>query len=118
VNHSTQPAVRETAPAASNGRTRGTRVPPDFPDQLRADPKYAEWFRRECPGVDHRYELAQFMDYWTAKTGKDATKLDWPATWRKWMRKAQHDAGRHHRESGVSMGLRLLAQHQGGAGAA
>lgn len=27
-----------------------------------------------------------FRDYWIGKTGKDATKLDWPATWRNWVR--------------------------------
>jgi len=31
-------------------------------------------------------EFEQFSDYWTAKGGKDATKLDWPATWRQWCR--------------------------------
>jgi hypothetical protein len=27
-----------------------------------------------------------FRDYWTAKTGAQATKLDWQATWRRWVR--------------------------------
>jgi uncharacterized protein YdaU (DUF1376 family) len=27
-----------------------------------------------------------FRDYWTAKTGADAVKLDWSATWRRWVR--------------------------------
>lgn len=93
---------------------RGTRVPAGLPDQLRADAAFCEWFRRECPDVDGGYELAQFMDYWTAKTGKDATKLDWKRTVQKWMRKAQHDAAQpgRRREGGVEMGLRLLAERQ------
>jgi hypothetical protein len=38
-------------------------------------------------------DLAErFADYWHAKAGKDAAKLDWPATWRNWCRKAR-DAG-------------------------
>lgn len=28
-----------------------------------------------------------FKDYWTAKAGRDAAKLDWQATWRNWIRK-------------------------------
>lgn len=28
-----------------------------------------------------------FRDYWTAKPGKDGTKLDWVATWRTWVRR-------------------------------
>jgi len=33
-------------------------------------------------------EADQFRDYWISKTGKDATKLDWEATWRGWVRRA------------------------------
>jgi hypothetical protein len=28
----------------------------------------------------------QFRDYWLSKTGKDATKINWQATWRNWCR--------------------------------
>jgi hypothetical protein len=28
----------------------------------------------------------QFRDYWSAKAGSGATKLDWQATWRNWVR--------------------------------
>jgi uncharacterized protein YdaU (DUF1376 family) len=31
-------------------------------------------------------EGEKFKDYWIAKSGKDATKNDWPATWRNWIR--------------------------------
>lgn len=31
-------------------------------------------------------EWEKFCDYWTAKTGANATKADWPATWRNWCR--------------------------------
>jgi uncharacterized protein YdaU (DUF1376 family) len=31
-------------------------------------------------------ELDQFSDHWTAKSGKDASKRDWNATWRTWCR--------------------------------
>ncbi|MEJ4100898.1 hypothetical protein V5S96_11100 [Corynebacterium mastitidis] len=33
-------------------------------------------------------EHRQFADYWAAATGQKATKLDWDATWRNWMRRA------------------------------
>ena len=39
-------------------------------------------------GIDRQKELANFRDYWAAKAGKDAAKLDWQATWRQWVRKA------------------------------
>lgn len=44
--------------------------------------------------VQHGFALAEidriaedFRDYWTARPGKEASKLDWPATWRRWVRK-------------------------------
>jgi uncharacterized protein YdaU (DUF1376 family) len=36
-------------------------------------------------------EHGRFVDHWKAKSGKDATKQDWDATWRNWMRKAADD---------------------------
>lgn len=41
-----------------------------------------------------RTEAAKFADYWHAKAGRDAAKLDWSATWRNWCRKAIEDAAR------------------------
>jgi len=29
----------------------------------------------------------QFRDYWLAKSGADACKADWEATWRNWVRR-------------------------------
>jgi hypothetical protein len=36
-------------------------------------------------------EAERFRDYWRSKSGKDATKADWLATWRNWVRKAVDD---------------------------
>lgn len=33
-----------------------------------------------------RVEAEKFRDYWISKSGKDAAKLDWFATWRNWIR--------------------------------
>jgi hypothetical protein len=43
---------------------------------------------RALPSVNGRHETEKFVNYWRAKSGRDATKLDWPATWRNWMLKA------------------------------
>jgi hypothetical protein len=82
-------------PAASGGgarehaRRRGTRLPEDF--AITDDMK--TWFTEKCPGVDGRRETEKFRNYWRAKSGKDATKVDWPATWRNWMLTAVERAG-------------------------
>ncbi|PLZ02560.1 hypothetical protein CY652_10640 [Burkholderia sp. WAC0059] len=35
-----------------------------------------------------RFEADKFRDYWHGKSGKDAAKTDWLATWRNWVRNA------------------------------
>jgi hypothetical protein len=47
-----------------------------------------DWAKAECPGVDGRWETAQFRDHWLAASGVNATKRDWTAAWRTWMRRA------------------------------
>jgi hypothetical protein len=44
-------------------------------------------------------ELAKFRDHWTAKSGADATKVDWQAAWRNWVRRSVEMTGKG-RESG------------------
>lgn len=83
---------------ASPPRKRGTRIP----DGFAVTPEMVAWARAECPHVDGRTETAKFIDYWRAKTGRDATKLDWVATWRNWMRRAAEHTqprGRHARQA-------------------
>lgn len=69
-------------------RKRGSRLPTDWvlPDDL------AAWAKAERPDLDIRMEADRFRDYWAAKPGKDGVKLDWPATWRNWVRNAKNFA--------------------------
>lgn len=73
------PAPVPLAPAS-----RGTRLPADFA----VTAEMREWVRDECPGVDGRRETEAFIDYWRGVPGARGRKVDWPATWRNWMRKA------------------------------
>lgn len=84
-------------PAASQA-TRATRIPDDF----RPDEKMREWFRDNNLGavIDGAVEHEKFMDYWRAEAGARARKLDWPATWRRWMRTA---AERGQRRPGTAL---------------
>ena len=64
---------------------RGTRLPPDWsPDE-----DLLAWAKSERPDLDLPKVLADFRDYWVAKSEK-ATKLDWPATFRSWVRKERN----------------------------
>lgn len=71
-----------TSPARQ--QQRGTRLPADW----EPDPDLKEWTRKEVHGtpVSPGRQLLQFRDYWVAKSGRNATKVDWPATWRRWIR--------------------------------
>lgn len=77
-------------PSASDAREtrsktkRGTRIPDDFA----VTPEMVAWGRENVPTVNGALETAKFVDYWRAKSGAGATKTDWVATWRNWMRNA------------------------------
>lgn len=62
-------------------RKRATRIPDDFT----VTPDMVAWARERVPHVDGRHETEKFINHWKAESGSRATKLDWPATWRKWM---------------------------------
>lgn len=66
-------------------RKRAARLPNDW-----SLPKeWHEWARKEGYAEDTiKLEAAQFGNYWQAKAGKDACKLDWEKTWHNWMLKA------------------------------
>jgi len=63
-------------------RSRATRLPDDFTvtDEMKI------WAGEKHPQVDIGLETDKFRDYWRGKSGKDATKEDWVATWRNWIR--------------------------------
>jgi|GEM_PF-3165476 len=77
----TTPVASLPSSSAQQRPRRGTRIPDDFT----VTPEMVTWARENVPAVDGRLETEKFTNYWRAKTGKDATKLDWPATWRNWM---------------------------------
>jgi DNA-binding transcriptional ArsR family regulator len=80
---------------------RATRVPENFmPDE-----KMRAWFLEEqLPAViDGKREHARFMDYWLGCPGVRGKKVDWPATWRNWMREAADRAGRSGRRPGNAL---------------
>lgn len=65
--------------------TRGTRLPADWT----LPPEWRAWAKAEHPAINTDLEAAKFCDYWRAKSGPGATKLDWQATWRNWIRNAR-----------------------------
>lgn len=62
----------------------GSRLPADWTP----DSDLIVWALEHGNGIDVGREAEKFRDFWTAKAGKDGRKLDWPATWRNWIRRA------------------------------
>lgn len=60
--------------------SKGSRIPANFSPDL-------DWSVGEgLSPAEARHEAAQFCDYWSSKSGKDALKADWPKTWQVWVR--------------------------------
>jgi len=80
-------------PSASAAAPRGTRLPADW----KLTKSLAEEARRvrsdaglaPLTDVELRAEGAKFRDHWHAAAGAKGVKLDWPATWRNWIRNAR-----------------------------
>lgn len=85
-----------------NPPPRGTRIPADF------EPDIAYAVAQGLPAARARTEAENFRDYWSAKTGQGATKLDWPATWRQWVRNARDRYGGNNRSPPASNGRERL----------
>lgn len=62
-----------------------------LPDLFLVTGPMRQWAADSVPAVDLKTETENFCDYWR---GQGGTKLDWVATWRTWMRKAQKDSQR------------------------
>ncbi|WP_273719170.1 MULTISPECIES: DUF1376 domain-containing protein [Bartonella] len=71
--------------AKQSKANRGCRLPADF------EPDYDFAIAEGLPPKRVKVEIAKFRDFWNAKAGKDASKRDWQATWRNWVRKAIED---------------------------
>jgi hypothetical protein len=61
---------------------KGERIPDGFP----AEPELS-WAKAEFPAINANSESAKFRDYWVGVPGQKGVKLDWPATWRNWIRR-------------------------------
>jgi hypothetical protein len=86
----TETTSSSTPTATQASPKRGTRIPDDFT----VTPDMVTWAHTRCPHVDGRTETEKFINYWQAKSGRDATKLDWAKTWRNWMLTAAERTGK------------------------
>jgi DNA-binding MarR family transcriptional regulator len=70
--------------------TRACRLPPDWQPNA-SDLAFARGEGLSQEEISR--EADRFRDHWVAKSGKDATKRDWSATWRNWIRNRDRYGG-------------------------
>lgn len=74
---------REHEKARKSKPGRGTRLTPDW----ELEQEWGEWAMDQgMKGEDVVRESEKFKDFWLSKTGPNATKANWEATWRNWIR--------------------------------
>jgi hypothetical protein len=75
--------VSEVKDSVKKESTKGSRLSQDWviPEE------YIKFCQTERPDLDVKLVTENFKDFWISKTGSNATKLDWFATWRSWVRK-------------------------------
>ena len=96
---------KEEADASSSPHKRASRISEDFT----VTPEMRLWASSKAPDADLMTETEKFINYWVAKAGKDATKLDWNATWRNWILNAKTSQGRQdHSSRGLAKGMAML----------
>lgn len=76
----------EKREANASPKKTGTRIPDDWrPSE--EDDTFAASQGLVKSQID--FEADKFRDFWISKSGKDGVKLDWPATWRNWIRNSR-----------------------------
>ena len=83
-NHTDTDTDTVKTEAKASEKKRGTRLSEDW--FLPRD--WGAWaVDAGMPDPVVRREADKFRDYWIGRTGQSASKLDWQATWRNWVRK-------------------------------
>lgn len=66
-------------------KKKGTRIPENFA----LTEEMIEWATEHTPFIEVRLEFEQFRNHFVAKSGANGVKLDWMATWKNWMLRAE-----------------------------
>ena len=67
-----------------------TRLPSDW----EPSEELIAFARKERPDLNLRTTIMSFMNYWHAKAGQDATKLDWDKTFKNWVLKEKQGSAK------------------------
>jgi hypothetical protein len=85
---------------------KATRLKEDFEFPI----EWKQWANAERPDIDVDLELASFKDYWIAKSGADAAKTNWFATWRNWVRRAKTNFSKQKSNDDMQKLMRIMGR--------
>ena len=85
-----QPTTHNPDPKRRAAQPRGTRLPDDWKpnDDMRT------WTLSQLSQADAARELTKFRNYWQAKAGAAARKIDWDKTWHNWVLRVIEERGK------------------------
>lgn len=87
----TEKSKETSTSKATSKACRASRLAKDW----KPDSDLIDWAETERPGHNIGEHVATFRDYWIAVAGAKGVKLDWPATFRNWIRKTTPGDPRH-----------------------
>lgn len=79
-----EPSVNSLSSASAKKKPKPTAT--TIPEDFDVTPEMRSWAAAKCPGIDVDFETEKFIDHAHA-TGREM--VDWVATWRTWMRRAE-----------------------------
>lgn len=102
------PSVSHSKPMANEWQPDSKTMPPTRPDPIpkgiegtptkkrgsrineawMPKPETVTALGKEFPHIDQKMEHRKFVDHWLAESGAKASKLDWEATYRNWIRRS------------------------------
>lgn len=92
-----EPDIKEDTNVSS--KKRASRLPEDWA----LPSEYRDWAKGEgYADAVINSQAERFRDYWISLSGQKASKLDWLATWRNWMRNAPRSVPPNSQQNQIS----------------
>jgi hypothetical protein len=112
----TETETETTTPKGVVARKRGTRIS----EQFEVTAEMVTWAAKETPSVDGKRSTEKFINHFMAKSGRDATKVDWVRTWKNWLMTDQERVERFPVKKAkadevidvLEQGRRMQAEHE------
>ena len=97
VTDSLNPLTDSLNPSRAENTRKPKKTGKRLPKNWQPSKELLTWAMTERTDLDIKRVIDSFTDYWIAKTGSAATKLDWDATFRNWVRNEKSNRSQQNR---------------------